>query len=75
VGTSADTSQAAREIQVEAYRAMGGPRRLMAALEISEDVRRIAVAGFRARHPEWSLDKVESAVSALLLADDTAGTE
>ena len=62
-----DTSRAARELQLAAYRAMGGNRRLQAALQMSEEIRRVAAAGVRARHPDWPSAKVDRAVSELLI--------
>jgi len=53
---------------------MGGSRRLLAALQMSEEIRRVAVAGVRSRHPDWPGDRVERAVADLLLrADSGAG--
>jgi hypothetical protein len=62
-----DTSAAARERQLAAYRSMGGSGRLLAALQMSEETRRIAMAGVCSRHPDWSHDRVERAVADLLL--------
>jgi hypothetical protein len=46
---------------------MGGNRRLQAALQMSEEIRRVAAAGVRARHPDWPAAKVDRAVSELLI--------
>jgi hypothetical protein len=48
---------------------MGGNRRLMAALEMSEETRRVALAGFHALHPDWPPARVERAVAELLIGD------
>lgn len=66
----ADTSREARELQIAAYRSMGGPRRLLAALNMSEEAREVTSAGFRARHPGWSAVEVDRAVAAVLLGPD-----
>jgi hypothetical protein len=68
----ADTTPGARELQLAAYRSMGGARRVMAALQMSEEARRITLAGFQARHPEWSATEVERAVAAVLLGPELA---
>ena len=63
----ADTSPVARELQLAAYRSMGGQRRLQAALQMSEETRSVVAAGFRSRHPDWPPARVERAVAELLL--------
>ena len=45
---------------------MGGPARVLAAVELSETVREIRLAGLRARHPR--LEPRE--VTALLISED-----
>lgn len=70
--TPADTSLATRELQLAAYRSMGGNRRLLAALEMSEETRRVAEAGFRSRHPDWPPARVERAVAELLMGATVA---
>lgn len=67
---SGDTSAKARQAQVAAYRAMGASARVRAALEMSEAARDIAVAGCRARHPDWAEADVQRAVAELLLGPD-----
>jgi len=44
----------------------------MAALEMSEDARRVTAAGFLARHPEWTPIEIEKAVAAVLLGTGLA---
>ncbi len=44
-----DTSPEARRVQVSVYRSMAPARRVAIALEMSEDVRRVARAGARQR--------------------------
>ncbi len=41
---------------------LGGPARLYAAIELSEAVREIRIAGLRARHPELSAEELVSQV-------------
>ena len=45
---------------------MDGPARLYAAIELSEAVREIRIAGLRARHPELSTEEL---VSRLVLEE------
>jgi hypothetical protein len=42
------------ETSPEAHRALGPSGRLQAAIELSDLVRKFALAGFRHRHPDWS---------------------
>ena len=49
---------------------MTGEQRLIAALEMCDDVREISRAGIRARHPEYDPLEVEHALHRLLLGDD-----
>jgi hypothetical protein len=49
-----DTSQDIWDIQVAAYERLGPEGRVRIAIELSESVRSIHVAGVRSRHPEWS---------------------
>jgi hypothetical protein len=64
-----DTSRAAHDAQIAAYRAMGPEARVAMAAEMSEDVRRIALDGIRARHPEYSVDDARRALLRLVLGD------
>lgn len=49
-----DTTTEARAAQHEAYRRLGGARRVELAAQMSEDAREVAKAGIAARHPELS---------------------
>ncbi|HET8775228.1 MAG TPA: hypothetical protein VFP80_15620 [Thermoanaerobaculia bacterium] len=49
-----DTSPEAAALQLQAYREMGPAGRLRIALELSDLVHAMAVAGIRRRHPELS---------------------
>jgi hypothetical protein len=65
-----DTSPAAHEAQMECYRRMTPAARIAAAVEMSEDVRAIAAAGIRARHPSYTPGDVRHALHRLILGDD-----
>ena len=47
-----DTTPDAERVQLEAIRQMAPAERLRLAFELSESVRRVALAGLRARHPD-----------------------
>jgi hypothetical protein len=49
-----DTSDAAREVQLGALRRLGASGRASLAAKMSDDARRIAIAGEMRRHPELS---------------------
>jgi hypothetical protein len=51
---------------------MSPEERLRIAATMSDDVRSLAEAGIRSRHPELSDDEVRSALVALLLGQDLA---
>lgn len=69
---SADTTTQAHEAQLQAWRRMGAARRLELALQMSEDVREISRAGFRARHPEYTESQVLQAERFLWLGRELA---
>ena len=48
-----DTSAEAAHVQTEIHRALGGPRRLQLACQMSETVRELARARIRSKHPEF----------------------
>jgi hypothetical protein len=50
---SLDTSVEAARVQTEIHRALGGPRRLELACQMSETVRELARARIRSKHPEF----------------------
>ena len=64
---SHDTSPAARDRQIEAFRRMTPGQRLQAAAEMTEEVRAIAVAGIRHRHPAYTEAEVQAALAQLFL--------
>ncbi|HVI10661.1 MAG TPA: hypothetical protein VND65_20395 [Candidatus Binatia bacterium] len=48
-----DTSPEAARVQLEIYRRMTPAERLRMALEMSDSIRNVAMAGLRSRHPDW----------------------
>jgi hypothetical protein len=51
---SRDTTEAAERFHAEVYRNMPPARRVAIAMEMSDSIRDIALAGIRARHPGLS---------------------
>jgi hypothetical protein len=49
-----DTSTRAAAVQLDLYRKAGPSARVRVAVELSDAVRKTAVAGIRRRHPEYS---------------------
>jgi hypothetical protein len=64
-----DTRPEAARIQHEIWRRMGGARRVELALQMSEEAREVAIAGVRARHPEYSADQALHALLRVQLGD------
>lgn len=67
-----DTSPDAFARQFEALRSMGPGERLRLAAEMSDEVREIAEAGIRGRHPDYTDTEVADALEALLLGTELA---
>ena len=65
-----DTTAEAHRLQTEIYARMGGTARVSIAFELTEAVRRLALAGIRHRHPEYTDDQVRAAWARLTLGDD-----
>jgi hypothetical protein len=65
-----DTSPDALESRFEAFVRMGPDGRVRAALEMSDDLRRLSEDGVRMRHPEYSDQKVWLAAIRIWLGDD-----
>lgn len=57
-----DTTPEAMRVQIEVWRRMGGSRRLAMAMELTESVRRMALNGIRASHPEYSEEEARLAL-------------
>lgn len=68
-----DTSAAAEAAQLAAYRRMSGDQRVTIASNLSEDVREIARAGIRARHPDYDEEHIRFALYRMLLGDELFG--
>jgi Rv0078B-related antitoxin len=64
---SPDTSKAARRRQLEALRAIPSAERLRIADAMSTDVRSLAEAGIRRRHPDASPEQVARLMAELIL--------
>lgn len=64
-----DTTPEAWEVQTQIWRRMSGQEKIELAFEMSENVRQIAAAGVRQRHPGYSDDDVRLAVIRLTLGD------
>jgi len=62
--TPQDTTPEARARQVQAWRKMGSLRRLELALELSDEVRSVALDGLRARHPDASQAELSELLAA-----------
>ncbi|MBA2541985.1 MAG: hypothetical protein H0V17_20250 [Deltaproteobacteria bacterium] len=57
-------------MQIALYRAMSPSRRCELAVQMSEDARQIALAGIRARHPEYDATTARFALFRILVGDD-----
>ena len=67
---SRDTSPAADALQRQLYRRLGGSGRVAIMFRLTDSVRRLTLAGIRARHPGYSDPQVQQAYARLLLGDD-----
>ena len=67
-----DTSDEAWARQMAAFRAMRPVDRVRLALEMSNEVRKIARAGIRVRHPEWTAAQVQDGLEELMLVAELA---
>lgn len=69
------TDTAAREhaAHMAVYRRLGAARRLELAAEMSEDARRVTLAGIGARHPDYCPEDRLWALRRLLLGDELFG--
>ncbi len=66
----ADTTPAAWNAQLTAWRRMGGERRLLTAMRMSDDIRNVSAAGITHRHPEYDQREVRWALDRMVLGDD-----
>jgi hypothetical protein len=53
-----DTSRDAWDMQVSVLERLGPERRVDIAIDLSESVRSLYLAGIRSQHPEWSDEDV-----------------
>ncbi len=67
-----DTSLAAHQVQLRAYRDMGPEARVRLAFEMSEDARAISRGGIARRHPDYGPEEIQRAFIALLHGVDVA---
>lgn len=57
-----DTTPEAMRVQIAVWRRMSDGQRLAAAMELTESVRRMALNGIRACHPEFSEEEAKLAL-------------
>lgn len=67
-----DTSADAFARLMDALRGLGAERRLQLAAEMSDELREIAKAGIRSRHPEYTEQQVRERLEDLLLGEQLA---
>lgn len=68
-----DTSAAALERQLKAFRAMTPGERVAIAATMSDEVRTLAEDGIRARHPAYGDAQVANSLAEILLGRELAG--
>ncbi len=66
---SPDTSRQAHDVQRDVYLRMGGAGRVAVMFRLNDAVRRLALDGIRARHPEYGEEQVQQAYARLVLGD------
>lgn len=67
-----DTSEGAFERQLEPFRAMTPGERLAIGATMSDEIRILAEAGIRARHPTYTDAQVAYALAQILLGGELA---
>jgi hypothetical protein len=65
-----DTSPEIHRMQIERYRRMTGAERVALSLRMTAQASRISAAGIRSRHPEYTSDDVDWALTRLRLGDE-----
>ncbi len=65
-----DTSPEAERVQIEIFQKMTPERRLRAASELGQVVRKLLVSGVRQRHPNYDDEQVRLAVIRLILPEN-----
>jgi|GEM_PF-448918 hypothetical protein len=66
----ADTTPEAYHVQIEALRRMGPEGRLRVMFEASANLRNLAAAGVRMRHPDYTEEQVRMAVTRLMVGEE-----
>ena len=69
-----DTSSDAHALQTQLYQRLGGRARIQIMFGLTDAVRRMAIAGIRARHPQYADDEAQRAYGRLVLGDEAART-
>jgi hypothetical protein len=69
---SRDTSERAFEQQLEMFRSMTPGERLAIGAAMSDEIRRLAEAGIRDRHPSYSDTQIGNALAHILLGPELA---
>jgi hypothetical protein len=64
-----DTSADAHAVQRDIYRRLNGRERLDIMFRLNESVRRLTMAGIRARHPHYTEDEIRRAYAHLILGE------
>jgi len=64
-----DTSLEAAAVQLDAWRRLGPEGRVELAARLSDEIRQVALAGIRHRHPEYSEGVAFRALLRLVLGD------
>ncbi len=65
-----DTTPEAYAAQIEAYRRMSGKERTAVAFRLNELARETAIAGIRARHPDYGEEQARLALFRLIFGDE-----
>lgn len=65
-----DTHPKVRAMMLERLRQMGPAERLRRAVMLSEEIRRLAIAGQQARTPDASAEEVEARVDRMFLGQE-----
>jgi hypothetical protein len=64
-----DTTTAAQNAQLAAWRRLGPEGRIRVAIELSEATRQISIEGMMRRHPEYSFEQARREVLRRLWGD------
>jgi hypothetical protein len=72
MATPKDTTPDAFARQMDGLKRMDSHERLRLSFEMSDELREIAKAGIRARHPEYTDSQVDEELEVLLLGRDLA---